>query len=516
MMHPIKFILLFLFQSINASVDTSENNAVEVNAKIGIPHVDGNCLRSKRLDAREVASKGNLIKRRKPISFNTTPKNEKESQDKLNQKTKDDNWNQKEVDKKEVTMQTLETKDKDILASTEEPAKLKKKKKKKKKLKKKDKKENITKNEKKTDNRAIRIRNKCKTPLNIYRTCYDRALDPSNDLENDELQLLTPFAAPFIDRDEWLVSDSMYLVITEFSSDISTLEKCSSFLHFEELTLKYLKDNIGNEDTFTPLCVFIGNGMSDGTHTNGITSAKKTVKTELGETVDVSSVAMKAFVVFAFKKKFASEIKTTFPRVRSLMQTPRFLPRLSCSTSGFALCCSGGSINSRGAPRSAQCRGGCGSRNCQKKKKKPKKIIKRELSETRDLPDLFDMAFDNVVSSYTEYKPVETRAIIGAEIAQNVATCAVNRYVQDTLRSQLSLKGQRSFHCGTYFNSRCSRNEDIIPETDETRQFCASRDEMTSSTITPTFSPSPTVNPTTQKPTLVRFLSLSSHSHQQS
>lgn len=68
-MHPIKFILLFLFQSINASVDTSENNAVEVNAKIGIPHVDGNCLRSKRLDAREVASKGNLIKRRKPISF---------------------------------------------------------------------------------------------------------------------------------------------------------------------------------------------------------------------------------------------------------------------------------------------------------------------------------------------------------------------------------------------------------------------------------------------------------------
>lgn len=278
----------------------------------------------------------------------------------------------------------------------------------------------------------------------------------------------------------------------------------------------FTQDNIGSEDTFTPLCVFIGNGVTDGTHTNGITSAKKTVKTESGETIDVSSVAMKAFVVFAFKKKFASEIKTTFSRLRSLMQTPRFLPGSSCRTSSFALCCSGGSINSRGAPRSAKCRGGCGSRNCQKKKKKPKKIIGRELPQTRDLPDLFDMAFDDVVSSYTEYKPVETRAIIDAEIAQNVVTCAVNRYVQDTLRSQLSLKGQRSFHCGTYFNSRCSRNEDIIPETDETRQFCASRDEMTTSTITPTFSPSPTVNPTTHKPTLVRILSLCSHSYQQS
>ena len=62
-MHPIKFILLFLFQSINASVDTSENNAVEMNAKIDIPHVDGNCLHSNRLDAREVASIGNLMSR---------------------------------------------------------------------------------------------------------------------------------------------------------------------------------------------------------------------------------------------------------------------------------------------------------------------------------------------------------------------------------------------------------------------------------------------------------------------
>ncbi|KAL7473999.1 hypothetical protein ACHAW6_000002, partial [Cyclotella cf. meneghiniana] len=117
MMHLIKFILLFLFQSISASVDTSENNAVEVNAKIDIPRVDGNCLRSNRLDTREVSSIGNLMSRYLKVETEKDKKkdtnlfNEKQSQDKLTEETKDNNGSQKKDDKKEVT---LEKKDKDI------------------------------------------------------------------------------------------------------------------------------------------------------------------------------------------------------------------------------------------------------------------------------------------------------------------------------------------------------------------------------------------------------------------
>lgn len=93
----------------------------------------------------------------------------------------------------------------------------------------------------KIDHGAISIRKRCDPPLNIYRTCYDRALDPSNALEFDELQLLTPFKAPYVHHDEWLVSETMILTITEYSSNATDDKKsCSSILELEELAVKYL------------------------------------------------------------------------------------------------------------------------------------------------------------------------------------------------------------------------------------------------------------------------------------
>lgn len=93
----------------------------------------------------------------------------------------------------------------------------------------------------KIDRGAVRRRTHCDPPLNMFRTCYDRALDPNNDLEYDELRLLTPFKVPYIHHDEWLVTETMYLVITEFVGN-STRDKlqCDSILQLEELTIKYL------------------------------------------------------------------------------------------------------------------------------------------------------------------------------------------------------------------------------------------------------------------------------------
>lgn len=93
----------------------------------------------------------------------------------------------------------------------------------------------------KIDHGAISIRKKCAPPLNIYRTCYDRALDPNNALEFDELQLLTPFKTPYVHHDEWLVSEAVHLTFTEFTSNATSEKKeCKSILELEELSTKYL------------------------------------------------------------------------------------------------------------------------------------------------------------------------------------------------------------------------------------------------------------------------------------
>ena len=92
------------------------------------------------------------------------------------------------------------------------------------------------------DNRANRIREHCKPPLNQFRTCYERAADPRNDLEYDTLQTLTPFVAPYIGPDEWMVSDSLHITITEYAGLLKDgTVSCEETIDLEELSLKYLK-----------------------------------------------------------------------------------------------------------------------------------------------------------------------------------------------------------------------------------------------------------------------------------
>jgi hypothetical protein len=93
----------------------------------------------------------------------------------------------------------------------------------------------------KIDHGAIRIRERCDPPLNVFRTCYDRAIDPTNALEFDEIQLLTPFKTPFIDHDEWLITETFHIALTEFQSNSTTdKERCENILYLEEVAIKYL------------------------------------------------------------------------------------------------------------------------------------------------------------------------------------------------------------------------------------------------------------------------------------
>lgn len=74
--------------------------------------------------------------------------------------------------------------------------------------------------------------------MNNYRTCYDRVIDPSNDLTCDAIRLDNPFTSPYIGEDEELVSRKMHLTLTQYSITAVT---CEDTIAMEEISLEYLK-----------------------------------------------------------------------------------------------------------------------------------------------------------------------------------------------------------------------------------------------------------------------------------
>jgi hypothetical protein len=175
----------------------------------------------------------------------------------------------------------------------------------------------------------------------------------------------------------------------------------------------------------------------------------------------METVALKVDVIFAFKRQFAQEIESISQRhgLRNLLEQRNLA---GCNRGGYGLCCSSKAFNSRGATGSATCGGGCGSSKCQKKKKKK---ATRSLTDSNDLPDFYKKEFDQVVGLYTAFKPVETRGILDAKNTEDVASCAVNRYIEDRLNVL-------SFTCQKYRDYHCINNEDLIP--DEEDLACAS------------------------------------------
>lgn len=163
----------------------------------------------------------------------------------------------------------------------------------------------------------------------------------------------------------------------------------------------------------------------------------------------MTSVVLYVDVVFAFKKKFVHEIEHPSRNLQGLRHHHlRLLGRRGVSRRNFGSCCSGRAINSKGAPGSAKC-SGVGSNKCTRKVKKNP----RSLLNVDSLPDFFEIEFTIVLSSYTEYKPVETRAILDAKNTEDVAVCAVNRYIQ--------INFDLSFSCNVYLDHDCADNEDI-------------------------------------------------------
>jgi hypothetical protein len=76
-------------------------------------------------------------------------------------------------------------------------------------------------------------------PKDVYRTCFQRAIDPSNDLTEDAiLRNIGPHTAPFIAEDEELSHETVYLSLVRSNTAQLT---CDDQLKLEEIALEWLK-----------------------------------------------------------------------------------------------------------------------------------------------------------------------------------------------------------------------------------------------------------------------------------
>ncbi|KAL7516366.1 hypothetical protein ACHAWX_001391, partial [Stephanocyclus meneghinianus] len=275
---------------------------------------------------------------------------------------------------------------------------------------------------------CIRTQVLCRNPPNIYRTCHNpRSKD--NNSDDYPFQLNIPFKEPNTGSNELMVTGMMQLVLTQHDKNTVTSMSCNDKMGLEEVILKYLQDNIGDEDTFSPLCVFLG----DANVQNKLVGGKSKE--------NIQAIALKMSIIFAFKK-FDKKIKG--PKKRQRMKQ-------------HAMCRAVHVINSKGAPKSASCK-----KNKMYDSKTPQKPKFRDLQHDENLPDLSRQQFDDVVNTYTSFHPEETRAILDAQTTRDVATCALSRFIENKLDSG-------SFDCGQYNKFNCADNEDIHFKREQTR-----------------------------------------------
>jgi hypothetical protein len=79
----------------------------------------------------------------------------------------------------------------------------------------------------------------------VYRTCFQRAIDPSNNLTEDTILRneynkgdIAPYTVPYVTSDEELTYETIYL--SSVRNDSSTLD-CNEKIRLEEISLMWLK-----------------------------------------------------------------------------------------------------------------------------------------------------------------------------------------------------------------------------------------------------------------------------------
>ena len=108
--------------------------------------------------------------------------------------------------------------------------------------------------------------NICLEPPDPLRTCFRRSKDPENHFDCDFIdrnqynQKGEYGVLPYLDTDEHIFHGKLIISLLDNEHDVNS---CDSRLRMEELLLTFLADNIGNPDTFTPICAYMTEYMFD-------------------------------------------------------------------------------------------------------------------------------------------------------------------------------------------------------------------------------------------------------------
>lgn len=329
----------------------------------------------------------------------------------------------------------------------------------------------------------------CIDDTDPYRTCIWRATSP----ERCDRMVRNK---PFVEAGETLVEGTIHLALAQ--NPVAT--SCRNIRQMEKALLTFLADNIGSPDTFEPACAFTVDSARDTQQSDGMS---------------VESTALKYSLVF-IKRNGAprSRPANIFPS-----HGGRTLD--ACSDTDEVMCCSqyaidgnfGAYCNGLGCDVDK-----CGSgrrprqmsRNLESRENMRAALATEDRAGNSDRrsnyhdpfqifsvelngldpprhstirkpyfanPDLDEQTageipmanscsfygqltgsdFNDVVRTYSEFKPEMSRSLLDVDDTLSVAVCSSNRF-------SIEMLGTPLLTCDEFVNASCSENEDIVTE----------------------------------------------------
>jgi hypothetical protein len=161
---------------------------------------------------------------------------------------------------------------------------------------------------------------------------------------------IVPYQEPYLEDDEVLTTGYMHITLLQSTEKMN----CDEEIRVEETILRYLQQNVGDDETFKPMCVFL----------EEYAVSEEIVRDSTGRIA--ATTALKVEITYRTKEVFSEKIEENRRRLmeNSLSLKERDLAGL-CSTANHHLCCSQDSIN---ANQGAFCTSiGCEFSDCSKR-----------------------------------------------------------------------------------------------------------------------------------------------------
>lgn len=339
-------------------------------------------------------------------------------------------------------------------------------------------------------NGGKRQRYVCTRKPDPYRTCFQRAVDPYSGVYRDTIARnrynygvklykqgytwypskgkgsvpppVKPYRRPYTRSNEELVSDLMWIPLLQDDTKVD----CDSMIQFEEAALTYLADNVGDEYTFQPMCVFV---QDSAYHEQDV----------IGDSGDmVMSTVLEVEVTYVVQRGAQRwtrglEEEVEFAAGDDEKELERDLIA-RCTSIDKAQCCSQSAIN---GDIGKYCqKKGCNANRCGKgRRTSPRELgeenIEGDTEETTSDRELRGMDFNDAVRRQTPFQPDDSWTLLKMDDLEAVATCSANRYsVEEYDTPALTCEDFEGSNCG-------NENDDLLPELDEENGGCDEGDE---------------------------------------